>query len=497
MVVPGVLSTRGRQPCPQIPHPGGAGGRGSCRGPLRLRHAAHAGLFDLAVRADGAGHASTQVVARHRGARVRGDPARARALDVRPAAFRSASPRPRSARPPGDRGRRDPADDPDRLPLRLRLRGPDRRSTPGSRSTRSPAASSTAPSSRRSCSSSPLAGGSPDGRCPSSAGRWSPRWRCSGTRAHSGTSTTSSCLSSPAHQGDAWDLEAVGGLVLAEGLVGHASGLPPPHPEAAPGGASRPGPPGRLSAATTRRTTAPRNGTSTSVTSTSSNPPPRAPARDWLGRRARADPACPAAGRSRRAARRERRAWRRARGCARASPIPRPTARPPGRRTRWISAAPRSGSGTSIRPSRQSTASYEASGSSIVLEVELERGHVAEATVVGPLRCDRRHLGCDVREDDLASPADQLRGNDPQCRRARRPSSSTRSPGWSARRSSSISAVIGSPAVDVVGVLLPARRHRAPHRCRPPSQLVQVHCRGLLCLLSALHDQISLFGWSN
>src|SRR5436190_23666239 len=70
-------------------------------------------------------------------------------------------------------------------------------SIPGWRSTRSPGASSTAPSWPRSCSSRPLGGECRAGRCRWWAARLSSPWRCSGTRAPSGTSTASSCPDRP------------------------------------------------------------------------------------------------------------------------------------------------------------------------------------------------------------------------------------------------------------------------------------------------------------
>ena len=193
----GLASTRGRQPRPPTPQRVRTGGGSRRRRPLHLRDTTHSRLLDLAVWGNGGRHLRPQVVARHRRTRLRRSAVRARPLDVRAAALgrgRAAADR---ARAQGGRRRDDPPDDPDRLPLRPSPTAYKPASIPGWLSTRSPAASSTVPSWPRSCSSRPHGGDCRAGRCRWWAARSSSPWRCSGTRAPSGISTTSNCPDRP------------------------------------------------------------------------------------------------------------------------------------------------------------------------------------------------------------------------------------------------------------------------------------------------------------
>ena len=74
-----------------------------------------------------------------------------------------------------------------------------------------------------------------------------------------------------------------------------------------------------------------------------------------------------------------------------------------------ISRAAPAGSSANIRPSRQRTTSYDASGSSIVVEVELPGRDVVEPARLGPCGGDRDHLGGEVGDDDRAAGRDPLR----------------------------------------------------------------------------------------
>ncbi len=81
--------------------------------------------------------------------------------------------------------------------------------------------------------------------------------------------------------------------------------------------------------------------------------------------------------------------------------------RPPGRSTRRISRAARAGSPTSMIASRQTTTSYDPSGSSISSRSSTRVPTLLQPELVDTRGRDRDHRGRDVREDDLARLADR------------------------------------------------------------------------------------------
>ena len=189
---------------------------------------------------------------------------------------------------------------------------------------------------------------------------------------------------------------------------------------------------------------------------------------------------------------------RRAKGCRSRR---RPTRRPrPVRLDAARAGSPsrrRSGSGTSMMPSRQSTASYDSSGSSILLEVR-DRLVVAlrQAARLGSLRraiaviSGRRPRGRPRHPGRPARPHSSPSATGPAGR--------ARAPGPRGS-SAATSSIVAGQAPSLGGRRSP-RSHPSPAPPRSTSRasrlahLVQVDCRRLLCLLSALHDQISLSG---
>ena len=186
---------------------------------------------------------------------------------------------------------------------------------------------------------------------------------------------------------------------------------------------------------------------------------------------------------ARRSGRSPRRARRRATGCARAAPTPRarpgrPAAGPGGSRGRH---AP--GSGANMRPSRQSTTSYERVRLLDLLEVEHARAHVGEAA-----RLAARAAAIDVisatTSDSTTSPSGPTRSAAANpTRRRPQANSSTRSPGSRRRPARASRRHRGAACVDVVRMLAPPPGHRRPHAVDVGSD-----ARRLLRRLRCFHD---------
>ena len=131
-----------------------------------------------------------------------------------------------------------------------------------------------------------------------------------------------------------------------------------------------------------------------------------------------------------------------------------------------------------------------------LLDIELDGAHVAEPAGLGPPISNGRHLRGDIRENDLALRPYPLRGRDSE---AARPAGELEHPVAGFQRRG-LEHPPGKPlgsAVDEVRVVVPARGHGAPHRVQAGPELIDVSGRRVLCLLSALHDQISLCSHCN